>query len=436
MSEFEQVTSVQADTAEGVDLAVKLCEPCLETEENKHAVQYCKECDEYMCIDCLKRHRTTKITKSHLPISVEEKMMQDLIKCDPCFADNKAIEASYFCKICEEYLCDSCKTAHNRFKASKTHEVVTREEAKNDPKMSDSFLCLCDPCKDGGSEKPAKHYCSECKEFICNECVKSHKILRVTRDHKIVSAEDHIASKQETVTYKCGPCKVLGTEKNSQLYCNECDECLCEDCARLHGVQKSTKNHKLVEPKPDKDNKEPVYIDCEPCKGLNKSTRAAFYCLQCEENYCFDCKELHSAQKLSRNHELRDAVEFYSENRRLCDTCKLMNKTPQTGLFYCNECEEYLCIDCKLRHGVSKYSKDHTYRSADEAYQSSNDVKVKCEPCNAMGTESIAIALCIDCDNEALCGTCLEMHNAQKVTKNHRASSDLHLNRQQTKLEQ
>ena len=45
---------------------------------------------------------------------------------------------------------------------------------------------------------------------------------------------------------------------------------------------------------------------CSPCDSQNKQTKAAVYCLDCEEFLCTSCKELHQSFKLSKNHKFSE----------------------------------------------------------------------------------------------------------------------------------
>lgn len=432
MFEPEQVIAALAEAIEEQD--IKLCKPCLEIKESKHAVHFCQTCKELLCGDCLKRHKTSQYTKLHTVITIEEKQMQDLIKCDPCFSNETTKEASCFCTVCKQYLCDACKVMHGRFKVTKAHKIVKKDKAQSNTDSAPANFCLCDPCKLDGCENSANKYCSECRQYMCDDCVKAHKTFQATRHHKMVLNADHVEIKSKNNL--CGPCAALGQANAFTLYCDECEEYLCNDCTRMHGVQKKTKHHKLAEPRLKEENNTTLNIDCEPCKELNKIGRADFYCIKCEENMCCACKDFHCAQKKSRDHEYLNAEEFYRKNTQSCDICSKIKDDPPVSEIYCEDCEEFLCTECKIRHNASKNSKKHNYMPSSKARHVSQCTRISCEPCYAMGIASAAVAFCIDCENEAFCAICLERHLVQKANKCHRTTGDLQCDREQKTTEE
>ena len=44
--------------------------------------------------------------------------------CSPCNYEGVKKEAKFYCPQCQDYLCDSCKSAHQKMSASRNHKVV------------------------------------------------------------------------------------------------------------------------------------------------------------------------------------------------------------------------------------------------------------------------------------------------------------------------
>ena len=44
----------------------------------------------------------------------------------------------------------------------------------------------------------------------------------------------------------CGLCDIRHICKQSELWCSECDEGLCLDCAEHHSLSKASRNHKTI----------------------------------------------------------------------------------------------------------------------------------------------------------------------------------------------
>lgn len=404
-----------------------MCEPCSENHEKHNAVRYCRTCDEYLCVTCTSMHKTIKATKLHTPITLEEKRMQELVKCDPCNADNEIIEASKYCNDCQEYLCDHCASVHKRMKVTKTHVLVAKEKVAS---TQCGNIEMCDICKEDNTEKIASQFCTVCEEYLCNGCCKAHKLQKASRTHETIPIAEHQKNKQKSMQ-KCEPCEKMGKIVHCSMFCMECKEMLCDVCVVIHGSLKVTRHHKIVEQ--SKPNKcEEIEIECEPCKAQKKITTAKYFCCNCEENLCLNCGEQHRAQKLTREHELTDAIENYKKSLRFCDICQQLGSNAPVSEIFCNDCREYMCKDCKARHFASVSSKNHTYCSVSEAQSLIEKSKVLCQPCKNLGETVAAVCLCADCDNEALCAKCLEIHHVQQNTRHHETTSDLMPRQQST----
>ena len=48
-----------------------LCSICEEQHTIKHAANWCPECEEGLCLECLRHHTVSKYTKLHEAISIE-----------------------------------------------------------------------------------------------------------------------------------------------------------------------------------------------------------------------------------------------------------------------------------------------------------------------------------------------------------------------------
>lgn len=54
-----------------------------------------------------------------------EKAKRDNIICEPCLSDNLKVQATYFCKTCDdpELLCEACAKYHSKQKLFKEHKL-------------------------------------------------------------------------------------------------------------------------------------------------------------------------------------------------------------------------------------------------------------------------------------------------------------------------
>lgn len=90
---------------------------------------------------------------------------------------------------------------------------------------------VCDICDERHITKHATHWCSECDQAICSECLEFHSFSRLSKCHATIPILDHILLEQEAsnVTSIC-------TEHNDiyHLVCLTHDQLLCLHCIEKH----------------------------------------------------------------------------------------------------------------------------------------------------------------------------------------------------------
>ena len=99
--------------------------------------------------------------------------------CDPCKTEDIDREAGHYCVECQEYLCDSCKQSHQKFKLSKNHDVLSESEvpkhASTEQQTSFTVYCSCN------QNREVEVYCEEHGDVICNSCkALSHRRCKLS----------------------------------------------------------------------------------------------------------------------------------------------------------------------------------------------------------------------------------------------------------------
>lgn len=96
---------------------------------------------------------------------------------------------------------------------------------------------------------------------------------------------------------------------------------------------------------------------CCLCKELGKTSISISYCVECQENLCETCKNIHRVSKLSKHHSIIDRQNTFMENEHTKELFKLLSKythcTEHEGKlleFYCKEDNMFLCLTCYLSH--------------------------------------------------------------------------------------
>ena len=86
---------------------------------------------------------------------------------------------------------------------------------------------MCEQC----SESKAVAFCRQCTEFICDDCVKLHKKLKVFTAHKVTTLEELKEGGAKRIFLKQTPppmCKAH--DEQMKIYCYECKHLICRDC--------------------------------------------------------------------------------------------------------------------------------------------------------------------------------------------------------------
>ena len=101
---------------------------------------------------------------------------------------------------------------------------------------------------------------------------------------------------------------------------------------------------------------------CDVCLamggGLNKSTTATMYCVECMEYMCDQCSDIHKSMKMTRTHRLRSTGDCPSLKECLELTASYCDQHPKKQIgIYCEECKSVCCEICYTRnHKAHKYS--------------------------------------------------------------------------------
>ncbi|XP_052789510.1 uncharacterized protein LOC128223990 isoform X1 [Mya arenaria] len=389
----------------GDEIEIPFCEPCKESKRDVKASRYCKECDEYLCEECTGNHQTQKMTKGHDTIDVIAKLKGDIIHCEPCKERNPEKTAQMFCPTCEEYLCNDCVETHKKMKMTKTHLPIPKEVVKEQSKLSDEVFIECEPCQLGNKRQRAKKYCHECNEYLCANCVILHKSTKITKQH-VPEPIENLQKGPSSRKRFCNPCSDECQEEAS-MFCKACKEYLCETCVAYHRKQKATKDHTLSTDLSIGDTDEDKDIPCDVCKIAKTFSPSENFCTDCEENLCKSCTEVHLKRKITKEHKISKIEDRKLSNAINCTVCQDAGCS-STAVTYCSDCIEYICEKCMDMHQRHKLMKDHHLVAMEEMS------KTSCQTCEKFE----AVAYCMNC-KEMICWQCRTKHNNTKIFKNH-----------------
>ena len=87
---------------------------------------------------------------------------------------------------------------------------------------------LCEMCSSGDKSVA---FCRQCTQFICEDCVRTHRKLKVFTGHKLSTLEElkqggaKAFHQEEALPPKCAT-----HDEAKKLYCYDCDQLICRDC--------------------------------------------------------------------------------------------------------------------------------------------------------------------------------------------------------------
>ena len=193
------------------------------------------------------------------PSSVAEqalKKVADQLTCAICLEDYKHPKLlqcfHVYCKECLERLvlrdqqglslrCPSCRRSTLLPPSSVSglqpafhvhHWFEIRDALVKVTKVKGPQKTKCEKC----SENDATNFCRDCGQFICKACSKIHQTWAELSTHEVISLDRLEGDVTQLVppTKKVTYCSKHPT-KESDLYCETCEELICRDCiVRVH----------------------------------------------------------------------------------------------------------------------------------------------------------------------------------------------------------
>ena len=95
--------------------------------------------------------------------------------------------------------------------------------AKAEGKME----AMCEQC--AGAKSIA--FCRQCTEFICSDCVRSHKKLKVFAGHVVATLEDLKRGGAKSIPFEeVPPPKCPDHDELMKIFCFDCNRLICRDC--------------------------------------------------------------------------------------------------------------------------------------------------------------------------------------------------------------
>lgn len=166
-----------------------ICKKCLgllidKAKERNQTMFECPTCRESHPVtqqraDAFKTHFTIANLIEHLVIQESEEKKK-IIKCNNSDDENPAVQ---YCGECECYMCGECFDKHSTMKATRKHKTVMISEIRDDPKkMVQKRYCS------NHEEEELKVYCMDTGEVICRDCELDDIHRDKNHTHKLIKS--------------------------------------------------------------------------------------------------------------------------------------------------------------------------------------------------------------------------------------------------------
>eukprot|EP00095_Tigriopus_kingsejongensis_P002200 maker-scaffold2190_size19107-snap-gene-0.5 protein:Tk02200 transcript:maker-scaffold2190_size19107-snap-gene-0.5-mRNA-1 annotation:"e3 ubiquitin-protein ligase trim33-like" len=117
--------------------------------------------------------------------------------------------------------CPLCKVS--------TSEAELAENLFIEPDGGDDAVGIqvCESCEDAN---PADSRCTDCEENLCEDCVKAHQRVKITKDHTLEKiALPQRRSAKPSLAPKDFFCSFHPTDRRT-VFCNSCETLICNEC--------------------------------------------------------------------------------------------------------------------------------------------------------------------------------------------------------------
>ena len=117
-------------------------------------------------------------------------------------------------------------------------QMVEIVEAYGGTAQEDDSL-HCGNCEE---KRPLKFYCFDCNTFLCEKCAGAHSKSKLFKGHHVKEIGKFESSDVQDYAQKSSVCKKHNDEL--RFYCENCNICICRDCAILE--HRDDRKHNIV----------------------------------------------------------------------------------------------------------------------------------------------------------------------------------------------
>ena len=146
----------------------------------------------------------------------------DSIQCDPCLIEDETVPGEFYCTDCSEYLCNNCARVHRKSKTSRHHKLLCRDEMPK-KKLTTVQEKFCSK----HSIELIKYFCEKHEQLCCSVCVTlDHRQCKVFYIDDIAGGFNTSQEYQDLLKQiKLLETKLTETKKQSEKNCKDINLC-------------------------------------------------------------------------------------------------------------------------------------------------------------------------------------------------------------------
>lgn len=195
---------------------IVLCDPCKYDDTTKNAKKWCTYCEEGFCVDCEKVHRSTKMSRDHKLISVDDyENRYDLISVNlNCGIHCKRLEL--YCNTHNEEICAACITSNHKG----CRDIMLIENvakiAKSSKSLDDLFMIMSIMLSN-------VKCCIKDREMVTSKIDEEEQYIKKTIFHTRLSLNNRLDELEQNLLfelkskYETSKAKITSSLKNLEL---------------------------------------------------------------------------------------------------------------------------------------------------------------------------------------------------------------------------
>ena len=295
----------------------------------------------------------------------------DSIQCDPCASENETVPGEFYCTDCLEYLCNNCATAHRKSKTSKHHNLLGRDEM---PKKNLTTVGVQQKFCSKHANKQIDYFCEKHEQLCCSVCVTlEHRQCKVLYVDDIAeefnTSQEYQGLKKQI---KLLETKLTETKKQSEKNCQDVNQyftMLISDIEQF----RSQINTKLdeIERKLEEKAQKTKTVDLKSMESISIQTESI------QKHLSEITSTLESLEKYKQNQQLfitsKTSLKQIMDFNKQTDKISHENKITKYSFSWNKEILQNLDLCCEL---VDLNVKDREKRHLQKEKQRQGEVNI------------------------------------------------------------